>query len=228
MATTVKLCLPGDDVPAVEAGPGSGVLRDLDGFTYATTAGVLRTGVESSVENLRQRYIPRTGDRIVGIVSARLGEKYKVDIRAPASAYLPTLSFNGASRRNRPALEIGSLVYAWVEDVQPDHTELSCVDPETKKAWNTGEVLFGELKEGLTFEVTLSAAQRMLAADCFVLDRLGEDFAFESCAGHNGRIWLVAPTAEETVKLLQCVRRSFGMTDVQVEAMVSKMVEFFS
>ena len=41
-------------------------------------------------------------------------------------------------------------------------------------------------------------------------DRYGEDFAFEGCAGHNGRNWLVAPAAEETVKLLQCVRQSLA------------------
>ena len=80
----------------------------------------------------------------------------------------------------------------------------------SKNAWNIGEVLLVAVMEGLTVEATLNAAQRMLAGDCFVLDRYGEDFAFEGCAGHNGRNWLVAPTAEETVKLLQCVRQSLA------------------
>ena len=69
--------------------------------------------------------------------------------------------------------------------------------------------------------------------DCFILDRLGKDwvekcyetvqkhmnhnevlfqnlfqcflkdFAYELCVGQNGRVWLSAPTARETVLLLQ-------------------------
>ena len=97
--------------------------------------------------------------------------KHKVGIRAPATDDLSALSFAGASRRNKPALEMRSLVYAWVEHVQPHHAELSCVDPETKNAWNIGEVLLVAVMEGLTVEATLDAAQRMLSGDGFVLDR---------------------------------------------------------
>ena len=89
--------------------------------------------------------------------------------------------------------------------------------------------------------------------ECFILDRLGkasshfsyffkrEDFAFELCVGQNGRVWLSAATARETVLLLQAIKRSFGMSNVQIEVasnclcgeksgevMVGKMVEVFS
>ncbi|CAK9103296.1 unnamed protein product [Durusdinium trenchii] len=210
--------------------PGSGVAVDSDsGRAFATTAGVLRTEDEVRVENLRKRYVPRQGDCVVGIVMGRNADFFKVDIRAPSPAFLPTLAWNGATKRNRPVLEIGTLVYARVEAAHPDlDTELSCVDPDTKKSWNTGEVLLGELKGGLSFEVALSAAQRLLDVDCFILDRLGKDFAYELCVGQNGRVWLSAPTARETVLLLQAIRRSFGMSNVQIEAMVGKMVGLFS
>ncbi|CAE7250089.1 Exosc3 [Symbiodinium sp. CCMP2592] len=228
----MALCLPGDEVPLQPGSlPGPGVALDTDsGRAFATTAGVLRTlEDEVRVENLRKRYIPRKGDYIVGIIMSRSADFYKVEIRAPSPAFLPTLAWNGATKRNRPLLEIGMLVYARVEAAHPDlDTELSCVDPDTKKSWNTGEVLLGELKGGLSFEVTLTAAQRLLAIDCFILDRLGKDFSYELCVGQNGRVWLVAPTARETVLLLQAIKRSFGMTNVQIEAMVGKMVEVFS
>ncbi|CAE8612566.1 unnamed protein product, partial [Polarella glacialis] len=217
----MALCLPGDEVPMTGAMPGMGVALDEDGQrAFATAAGVVRTSDEEvSVENLRKRYLPRKGDCVVGIVMSRNSEFYKVDIRSPSAAFLPCLSFNAATKRNRPQLEIGSLVYARVEEAHADlDTELTCIDPETKKCWNTGEVLLGELKNGLSFEVALSAAQRLVAVDCYVLDRLGKDFSYELCAGTNGRVWLVAPTARETVLLLQAIRRSFGMTNVQVEA----------
>mmetsp|Transcript_89943 Transcript_89943/g.262879 ORF Transcript_89943/g.262879 Transcript_89943/m.262879 type:complete len:228 (+) Transcript_89943:62-745(+) len=227
----MSLCLPGDPVSLADASAGFGIGIDSDGSrAFATTAGVLRrTEDEVSVENLGKRYIPREGDIVVGIVAHRSAEAYKVDIRSPCPAYLPALAFSGATRRNRPTLDVGSLVYARVEAAHPDlDTELSCIDPQTKKSWSTGEVLFGELKGGLSFEVALSAAQRLLSTNCFVLDRLGQDFAYELCVGQNGRVWLSAPTARESILLLQAIRRSFGMSDVQVEAMVSKMVQVFS
>merc|ERR1711879_443751 len=218
-------------VPLNGQSPGLGIAVDSDsGNAYATTAGVLRTtDDEVRVENLRKRYIPRKGDFVVGIVMARNAEFYKVEIRSPSPAFLPTLAWNGATKRNRPVLEIGMLVYARVEAAHPDlDTELSCVEPDTKKSWNTGEVLLGELKGGLSFEIALSAAQRLLSTDCFILDRLGKDFAYEICVGQNGRVHLQAQTARESVLLLQAIRRSFGMTNVQIEAMVGKMVQVFS
>eukprot|EP00930_Biecheleria_cincta_P076411 TRINITY_DN63631_c0_g1_i1.p1 TRINITY_DN63631_c0_g1~~TRINITY_DN63631_c0_g1_i1.p1 ORF type:complete len:239 (+),score=37.34 TRINITY_DN63631_c0_g1_i1:35-718(+) len=227
----MAMCLPGDPVQLSGVASGVGVALEAEtGNAFATAAGVLRTSEhEVSIENLRKRYIPRKGDCVVGIVLARNADFYKVDIRSPSPAFLPTLAWNGATKRNRPMLEIGMLVYARVEAAHVDlDTELSCLDLETKKAWSTGEVLYGELKGGLSFEVALSAAQRLLSVDCFILDRLGRDFAYELCVGQNGRVWLLAPTARETVLLLQAIRRSFGMTNVQIEAMVGKMVEVFS
>eukprot|EP00927_Polykrikos_kofoidii_P072784 TRINITY_DN68879_c0_g1_i1.p1 TRINITY_DN68879_c0_g1~~TRINITY_DN68879_c0_g1_i1.p1 ORF type:complete len:231 (+),score=34.80 TRINITY_DN68879_c0_g1_i1:200-892(+) len=230
MTTTV--CLPGDEVPlSGDIAAGLGVTVDQDSSrAYATAAGLLKhQGDEVSVENLRKRYLPRGGDVVVGIITHRTADAYKVDIRAPSPAYLPSLAFNSATRRNRPNLEVGALVFARVVSAHPDlETELSCVDLETKKAWTTMEVQYGELKGGLNFEVALSAANRLVQADCFILDRLGKDFPYELCAGQNGRLWLQAQTARETVLLLQAIRRSFGMTDPQVEAMVSKMVQVFS
>eukprot|EP00928_Gymnodinium_smaydae_P084279 TRINITY_DN67544_c0_g1_i1.p1 TRINITY_DN67544_c0_g1~~TRINITY_DN67544_c0_g1_i1.p1 ORF type:complete len:232 (-),score=39.16 TRINITY_DN67544_c0_g1_i1:67-762(-) len=231
MAST--LCLPGDAVPLGPggvAGLGVGLDEDDGARAFATTAGMLRErDGEVSVENFQKRYIPRAGDKVVGIVTQRNAEMYKVDIRAPSPAYLPSLAFNGATKRNRPALEVGSLVYARIEAAHPDlDTELSCIDLDTKKSWGTGEVEFSDLKGGTNFEVPLSAARRLTSADSFILDRLGQDFAYELCVGQNGRVWLNAQTARETVLLVQAIRRSFGMSDVQCEAMVAKMVQVFS
>jgi len=228
----MAICLPGDTVPLNGARPGTGVCL-LDGVTYqgsATTAGVVRrSGDEVFVENLRKRYIPRQGDLVIGIVSQRGAEAYKMDIRAPCSAYLPTLAFNGATKRNRPTLEVGSLALCRVEAAHPDlDIELSCIDHDTKKAWSTGEVILGELTGGLSFEVAISSAIRLQDDDCFVLDRLGKEFAYEMCTGLNGRVWVKAKNARETVLLLQAIRRSFGMSDAQVEVMVQKIVELFS
>lgn len=76
--------------------------------------------------------------------------------------------------------------------------------------------------------------------DCPILDRLGkdlsvghrtcvctvvfpvvlrvQDFAYELCVGQNGRVWLSAPTARETVLLLQVSNDFLAMTFSKVKA----------
>lgn len=220
--------MPGDAIQLDGCSPADGVALDGVGGAYATTAGILfRGNGQVRVENMQKRYLPRLGDCVVGAVVYRTAEAYKVDIKGPAAASLPVLAFNGATKRNRPLLEVGALIFARVEAASPDlDTELSCTDPSTRKSWNTGEVMFGELKgRGLPFEVPLAAADRLLQPRCFILSRLGKNFKFELCIGQNGRIWLRAMSARDTVMLMTAIRHSFGMSDVHVEAMVSKMCQ---
>ena len=61
-----------------------------------------------------QRYIPTLGDRVIGIVEDTTGEYYRVNILGGHSALLHNLNFEGASKRNRPRLDPGSLVYCRV------------------------------------------------------------------------------------------------------------------
>lgn len=61
-----------------------------------------------------QRYTPTMGDRVIGIVEDTTGEYYRVNILGGHSALLHNLNFEGASKRNRPRLDPGSLVYCRV------------------------------------------------------------------------------------------------------------------
>jgi hypothetical protein len=51
-----------------------------------------------------RRYVPTTGDTVVGIVSSRGGETYSVDIGGARDGRLGNLEFEGATRKNRPNL----------------------------------------------------------------------------------------------------------------------------
>lgn len=51
---------------------------------------------------------------MLGIVTARPGEYFRVDIGGPDLAQLSFLSFEGATKRNRPAVKIGDLIYCQV------------------------------------------------------------------------------------------------------------------
>ena len=123
--------------------------------------------------------------------SLQAGEHFFVDIRAPARATLSALSFEGATKRNRPTLKEGDLVYARVivahRDLDP---EISCVDAG-------GRALgFGQLKGGTMMSVKTGLARRLLSRPPLpALVALGETLAFEMAVGLNGRVWINADAA---------------------------------
>jgi exosome complex RNA-binding protein Rrp4 len=50
--------------------------------------------------------------QVVGIVEDRMGEYYRVNIFGSSTALLPILAFDGATKRNKPNLKPGALVYS--------------------------------------------------------------------------------------------------------------------
>ena len=70
---------------------------------------------------------------MIGIVIERRSQDLIVDIGGPSAAVLNTLAFEGATRRNRPKLVEGDLVYARVVFAHKDtDTELTCLEVSGK------------------------------------------------------------------------------------------------
>ena len=69
------------------------------------------------------------GDNVIGMVIERHSDNLILDIGGPFPAVLSSLAFEGATRRNRPKLGEGDLVYARVTLAHKDvDTELSCTE----------------------------------------------------------------------------------------------------
>jgi exosome complex RNA-binding protein Rrp4 len=60
------------------------------------------------------RYVPVADDVVVGVVASRHADDYKVDVGGSCLAQLDALAFDGASKRNKPNLQVGDVVYARV------------------------------------------------------------------------------------------------------------------
>ena len=86
---------------------GGGLLQD-GAAILAVKAGFLRAarGNKLWVEGRQKRYAPAAGDSVVGVVREKHSENFDVDINAPFKATLPVLAFEGATRRNRPNLQV--------------------------------------------------------------------------------------------------------------------------
>ncbi|KAK2120003.1 Exosome component 3 [Saguinus oedipus] len=58
------------------------------------------------VDSQQKRYVPVKGDHVIGIVTAKSGDIFKVDVGGSEPASLSYLSFEGATKRNRPNVQV--------------------------------------------------------------------------------------------------------------------------
>ena len=90
---------------------------------------------------------------MVGVVEDKGGDFYKVNIFAGAPALLDRLAFDGATKRNKPELRRGDVLYARVTMADRDlDTSLSCmVTTGPKKDWSSGECVSGFVMDMFLF-----------------------------------------------------------------------------
>ncbi len=93
----------------------------------------LRQEQHSDTKEWCSRFIPAVGDSVIGIITERYGDSWSVDIRGPFNASLDALGFEGVTRRNRPNLVAGDLIYARVKDAPRDaDPSIICTDADGK------------------------------------------------------------------------------------------------
>ncbi|KAH9980108.1 exosome complex exonuclease RRP40 [Lactifluus volemus] len=206
----MPVVLPGEVIQTqhktLKLGPGLQQSVDLQGrtSTVVTRAGTLEQNAKGNklwVEGNSRRYVPAAQEPVIGVVSARQGEGWRVDIGSAHQASLDGLAFEGASRRNRPNLKVNSLVYARVslahKDMEP---ELECFDAQTRKAEG-----FGELKGGFLVRCSLKMSRNLLDPKYFLLPLLGSRFPLDSAVGTNGRVWISAKEVKQTIAAARCI-----------------------
>ncbi|PSC74316.1 exosome complex component rrp40 [Micractinium conductrix] len=221
-----KCVCPGDAVLAL---PETGVVRIGGGLQQegavlvASKAGVVRQAPRTGklwVEPRQKRYIPSAEDAVVGRIIDKHSENYGVDIGAPFRALLPVLAFEGATKRNRPNLQVGDLVYARVESAHRDlEPVLSCTDAAGKASG------FAHLKGGTVVEVSTTHARALLSRPpAAVLSALGRALQFEMAVGQNGRVWLDAPSPATVILVANAIQSSEFLSPAQQEHLVAALL----
>ncbi|WVR06251.1 hypothetical protein IAU60_003281 [Kwoniella sp. DSM 27419] len=215
------LVLPGDAIPlpssskSVILGPGIAASSsrvptggsDASPVCVSTRLGLLGSakGKEKSeqywVEGSSKRYIPAQKDMVLGTIIARHAEGFRVDLGSAQMASLEALAFEGATKRSKPNLKVGTLVYARVSlanrDMEP---EIECFDPNTGKAEG-----FGELKGGLMISCSLQLCRNLLNPKFPVLPALAASIPFEIAVGLNGKVWFKTETVSESIALKRVI-----------------------
>ncbi|EEB09142.1 exosome subunit Rrp40 [Schizosaccharomyces japonicus yFS275] len=197
-----------DTLNSLRLGPGL-VYRNngTEERICATRAGVLCTAPKHTFyQDFRQkRYIPSLNDHVVGQIVSRNADGYRVDIGSAHSAQLNGLAFENVTRKSKPNLAVGSLVYARVsladKDMEP---ELECVDATSGKAAG-----FGELKGGYLIQnISLSHVRSLLQSSNVLLSSIGTHIPFEIALGLNGRIWVNSGSIQTTVAIANAIKQS--------------------
>lgn len=217
------VCLPGeelgsrvtkDDTKIV----GYGILPNPDtGALVVRQAGIFRhEGDKCWISVHSKRYVAEKGDRVIGIVTGSAGDFYKLDIGTPENATISFLAFEGATKRNRPDLKIGDIVFAQVID-EFAHTdvELTCIDSVSRARG------LGALSGGFMFKVSCNLARRLLSSNSQLLKLLGKDYKFEITVGLNGRVWLKGVVHKEITTIYNIIKWS----EYVLESDIPKYVE---
>ncbi|KAI1803779.1 hypothetical protein F4811DRAFT_523559, partial [Daldinia bambusicola] len=215
--------LPGDQIDpslipshpkkALRLGPG---LRHIPpNELVPTVAGQLVTDPRKNsiwVEYNGGRYIPTVGDLVIGTVHHSATDYFYVTLTSYTSnAVLPQLAFEMATKKTRPNLSPGALVYARVclanRHMDP---ELECVSASTGKADG-----LGPLSGGMLFDISPGMARRLLMrksveeGKVVVLEELGAaGLAFETAVGRNGKMWVNSEKVQTVLVVGRAVRET--------------------
>lgn len=219
--STLAVTLPGDAIDAAHLPTaqkrklGRGINQDFGSNEFTSTiAGQLEVDHKKksfAVSVPRARYIPAQGDAVIAQVRGASLETFHLLLNGHSpSATLSHFAFEGASKKTRPQLKNGDVVYAKIASCKKNQDiELTCVNQSTGKADG-----LGPLKDGMIFDISIGLAERILKKGLLVLlEELGNKVpgGFELVVGKNGKVWV--DYADAGIKGIVAVGRILQQVD---------------
>lgn len=169
-------------------------------------------------------YYPKVGDMVIGIITQKTYEIFRVNISTNKEATLNSIDFEGTTRKTRPNLNVGDIVFAKVEkENKYSNVTLTCKSSTNKKGWTTGESQFGELKDGKVFEFGRYLCLKLLD-DKNLRERLKECVKnLKLRIGLNGRIWIKTDDISMIQTVFEAIKEGMKLTGDEREIYLNKM-----
>ncbi|XP_063701028.1 exosome complex component RRP40 [Culicoides brevitarsis] len=218
-----QIVMPGDRIPEAEElnknkrklvlGPG---LTTCGTEIRATRAGILQKKPPATffVDTFQKRYVPIRGDHVIGIVIAKLGDFYRVDIGASEPASMSYLAFEGATKKNRPDVNVDDAIFGRLVVANRDtEAEIVCVDSHGKKG------KLGVLNNGFLFDVSINLVRKILRPDCPLMAALAKELKFQAVFGMNGKIWIHANSQKETIAVGNAICAAEHLSNAEIVKM---------
>ena len=144
-------------------------------------------------------------------------EYHEVDVNRGSNRpiLLPVLGFDNATKRNRPMLKVGDVVYGKIIEVfDEDRIVMDCCNTsggDSAEGYGplrcSGAATGGNAGTGgMMFTISPAYAKYLLSGDMEVLQVLGSKVPFEIVVGVNGIFWIASQEKEKERAFLEtCV-----------------------
>lgn len=224
---TPKVVMPGDRLPELEEfnatkrkivlGPGLTITNDE---IRATRAGILQKKPPCTffIDTFQRRYVPVRGDHVIGVVIAKMGDFFRVDIGTSEPACMSYLAFEGATKKNRPDVHVEDAIFGRLITANRDtESEIVCVDSQGKKG------KLGVLSKGFLFNASINLVRKVLRTECPLMTALAKELHFEAVFGMNGKIWIRARTKKETIAVGNAILAAEHLSSKEIIKMCDKI-----
>ena len=211
---------PLDASSSITLGPGLHYDKDTDTFTSHSSGHVREP---SSLTYYVDGHRPAasslsTGDLVLGIAVRRQLESILVDFGYNELASLSLYDFEGSTKRTKPNIDRGDVIYGRLTLEGECQPRISCVNDDGKSDG------MGVLHEnGYLFDIPIDVANDLIDHHD-LLKELGNEIPYEIAIGANGRVWVRATTTRTMIALRKVLlERAKNRTNVdQLKALFAQ------
>jgi exosome complex component RRP4 len=204
-----KVVVPGDllSEDAKRSGDGTFV---RDGHVYSLLYGLANYKDKINVIPLAGKYIPASGDNVIGVVKDITFSNWSVDINSPYDGLLHISEYplRIESDEMSKYLRIGSSITTRVKDV----------DPTKKVELTLNDRKLGPIKTGQIVEISHTRVPRLIGKGGSMISMLKKEVNCSIFVGQNGRIWINGGAEDtdlalRTITLIGKEAHTNGLTD---------------
>lgn len=218
--TAREIVLPGDMLDDRKGRRlGIGVYEEND-KVFSKFLGVTRINEnEMSVIPLAGIYLPRFGDRIVGVIETVEVSGWFVDINSPYSAFLPLSEavdeFIDLQRTELTRyFDVNDVVFCRLSKVTKNKTvQASMRDFESRK-----------LRNGVLIKVTPTKIPRIIGKEGSMIMMIKNKTKCEIVTGQNGLVWIRGENKEKAIEAIKTIEKdshTVGLTE-KIEKMLGE------
>ncbi|MBS3052656.1 MAG: S1 RNA-binding domain-containing protein [Candidatus Aenigmarchaeota archaeon] len=170
-----------------------------------------------SVIPLSGPYLPKVGDKVIGIVTDVEKAGWIVDIKCPWQAFLPLSEavdeFIDIKKVNlNRYFEPDDIIYSEVIDTRRGDVHLTMRSQMSRK-----------LKEGVIVEITPSKVPRLIGKDGSMINMIKDKTKTTIRVGQNGIVWISGEDIDKAIKAIKLIEEKshiYGLTN-EIEKLLS-------
>ena len=198
---------------------GNGVYEEND-KVFSKFLGVPRSDEnEISVIPLSGTYLPRFGDRVIGVIETVEVSGWFVDVNSPYSAFLPLSEgveeFVDLQRSELTRYyDVGDIIFCRLSKVTKSKTvQASMRDFESRK-----------LRNGVIIKVTPTKIPRIIGKEGSMIMMIKDKTKCEIVTGQNGLVWIRGENKDKAIEAVLMIEKeshTVGLTE-KIEKMLGE------